>query len=211
MQELIDRQERARRAQERRALRELRDTLRTGFTSIRSAEGVRALNRLVNEYEQLQAVVRGWPEPNLVPIGQIPILIGQTYREGLDMLYGVLYRLQIVDTSDKKGLEIEVEALEKDIQSLKEDETQTERLKIRMDMLSSPREKLERLSDLELRAEEFLLRSSLIEGSLNKTRIELASLRVDGSKGSVSAVVEALQRTIDQARKVMEEMRDLGF
>ena len=211
MQELFERQEHARRAQERRALRELRDTLRTGFTSIKSSEGVRSLNRLVNEYEQLQAVVRGWPEPNLVPIGQIPILIGQTSREGLDMLYGVLYRLQIVDTSDKKGLEAEVETLERDILLLKEDETQAELLKIREAMLSARNEHLRLLSSQELRAAEFLLRSSLIESSLNRTRIELASLRIDGSKGSVSAVVEALQRTIDQARKVMEEMRDLGF
>ena len=127
------------------------------------------------------------------------------------MLYGVLYRLQIVDTSDKKGLEAEVETLERDILLLKEDETQAELLKIREAMLSARNEHLRLLSSQELRAAEFLLRSSLIESSLNRTRIELASLRIDGSKGSVSAVVEALQRTIDQARKVMEEMRDLGF
>ena len=127
------------------------------------------------------------------------------------MLHSVLYLLQIVDTSGKRELEVEVETLERDISSLKEDDTKTELLKIRVARLSARNKRLELLSSQELRAEEFLLRSSLIEDSLHRTRFELASLRVDNSKGSVNAVGEALQKTIDQARKVMKEMRDLGF
>ena len=116
-----------------------------------------------------------------------------------------------IDTSDKKGLEIEVEALETDMQILKEDETQSERFEIRMARLSEFKGRLELLNRQEIRAEEFLLKSSLIEGALHRIRIEAASLRVDSSDGSVSAVIEALQNTINQAREVLEEMRDLGF
>ena len=91
------------------------------------------------------------------------------------------------------------------------DGSQTARLEIRIARLAELRERFDRLEKQELRAKEFLLRAGLIEGSLNRTRIKLASLRVDSAERGVSEVSEALQRTIDQARKVLGEMRKLGY
>ncbi len=201
----------ARKDLERETHLRTRETLRTGFTSIGSDEGIRALDRLVNEFDLLQEAISRWPESSIISIGQIPVLAEETYREGLNVLNSVLELLLSIDPSTKKGLEMDVEALESDIQALKRDGTQSSLLEIRTARRTELKERLELLSRQELRAEEFLLRSSLIEGALNRTRIEVASLRVDSSKGSVTAVSEALRNTIDQAREVLEQMRELGF
>ena len=106
---------------------------------------------------------------------------------------------------------MQLTALEREIQELTEDDLQMERLEIRKKMLSSQRERLVLLNRQELRAEEFLYRSNLSETDLHRTRIELASLRADSSDAGVGAVSESLRRTIDQAREVLDEMRELGF
>ena len=101
--------------------------------------------------------------------------------------------------------------LEREIQELMADDSQIERLEIRRKTLSCYRERIELLGKQELRADEYLFRSNLSEAALHRTRIELASLRADSSEAGVSAVSDSLQRTIDQAREVMEEMRALGY
>ena len=211
LRELIIQEDLARKDQETQTLLETRDTLRTGFTSIGSDEGIRELERMVNEFDQLQDALSRWPKSSIVSAGHIPTLAEKTYREGLNVLSSVLELLMSIEVSDKKGLEIDVKALEGDIQVLQADETQSIRLELRVARLAELEGRLEILSRQEIRAEEFLLRSSLIEGALNRARIELASLRVDSSQGSVNAVSEELQKTIDRAREVLEEMRELGF
>ena len=127
------------------------------------------------------------------------------------MLDSVLEFLLTIDSSDKERLDVDIRSIESDIESMKLDGSQTARLEIRIARLADLRERFDRLEKQELRAEEFLLRAGLIEGSLNRTRLELASLRVDSAERGVSEVSEALQRTIDQAREVLEEMRKLGY
>lgn len=211
MQERIEYQVRVKKARELRALQELRETLRNGFTNIGSVEGEKALTRLANDFDQLRGLIKGWPHSSLVSITQIQVLTEQTYRQGLNVLNSVLDLLMAIEASDKKGLAVDVQALETEIEDLIQDDAQIARLEIRRAMLSEIRGRLELLNVQELRAEEFLLKSSLIEGSLNRTRMELATLKVDSSESGVNSVTEALQKTIDQARNVLDEMRELGF
>lgn len=211
LRELIIQEDLTRKDQETQTFLETRDTLRTGFTSIGSGEGIRELDRMSNEFDQLQDAVSRWPKSSIISIGHIPALADATYEEGLNALGSALELLISIDASERKCLEIDAKALETDIQALQEDETKSIRLELRMARLAELEERLELLNRQEIRAEEFLLRSSLIEGALNRTRIELASLRVDSSDGSVDAVSDVLQKTIDQAREVLEEMRELGF
>ena len=189
----------------------MRDTLMGGFSSIQADTGLGALRRLDHEYSQLQGVFRRWPASGLRSITQIPALAEETYRQGLTVLISVLELLLAIPPSYKRGLETEVRALERVIRDLEGDNSQRGRLELRKGMLSTHRERLVLITRQELRAEEFLFRSSLSEAALNRTRIELAALRADSSEANVSAVSESLQRTIDQAREVLEEMRKLGF
>ena len=163
------------------------------------------------EFDQLQGAVARWPESSVVSIGHIPALAEETYVEGLNVLSSVLELLISIEASDKSGLENDLLVMESELQTLLKDGTQPIRIELRTARLADLRERLGLLSRQEIRAEEFLLKSSLIEGALNRTRIELTSLRVDSSQGSVSAVSEELQKTIDQAREVLDEMRQLGF
>ena len=75
----------------------------------------------------------------------------------------------------------------------------------------SDRQRLDLVDQQRLRLQQLLQQSDRCEGALQQTRIELASLKADASSGSVDSVLETLQKTIDQAKAIQEEMRKLGY
>ena len=211
LQELIALHDLDRVAREERALGQTRNTLTEGFSSIHSAEGLEALDRLASEFEQVQAVLGRWSGASLVSIRQIPTLAQETYRQGLSLLTNVLEMSLAVHDSGQSALETRLTAVELEIQALEEDGSQAERLEIRRKRLASYKDQLQLVSRHELHSEELLLRVNLSEAALNRTRIELASLKAESSEAGISSVNRSLQRTIDQAREVLEEMQGLGF
>ena len=211
LQKLSVTENRARRTSERQALQEQGDLMRAGFTEKGSAEGVKVVDRLVTEFEQIEQLTRTWPQSSLVSISQIRALTEQTFQQGLNVLNSLLYLLPTADSSDREGLATDIQALEQEMENLKENGTDAAWLEIRNSRLSALRRQLELMSGQDLQAEEVLLKANLIEGALSRTRIELAALRAESTEGSQNAVSEALQRTIDQAKEVLDEMRTLGF
>ena len=209
--QVIELQDRQRRERERRELDQLRETLRRGFSSIRSTAGQVALRHLVAEHELLKALISRRGGADHVFGAQIPALAEETYRQGLYVLESVLELLLAIDSSNKRALEAEVAKLEKEITSLRAEGSQSERIRIRETSLSSCNDRLELMARQELKVEDFLLRADLSHAALQKTRIELAALKADGSNVGVIAVSETLQRTIDQAKEVQEELRRLGY
>lgn len=185
--------------------------MRAGFTEKGLAEGVKVVDRLVTEFEQSEQLTRTWPQSSLVSISQIRALTEQTFQQGLNVLNSLLYLLPTADSSDREGLATDIQALEQEMENLKENGTDAAWLEIRNSRLSALRRQLELMSGQDLQAEEVLLKANLIEGALSRTRIELAALRAESAEGSQNAVSEALQRTIDQAKEVLDEMRTLGF
>ena len=208
--QVIELQDRQRRERERRELDQLRETLRRGFSSIRSTAGQVALRHLVAEHELLKALISRRGGADHVFGAQIPALAEETYRQGLYVLESVLELLLAIDSSNKRALEAEVAKLEKEITSLRAEGSQSERIR-RETSLSSCNDRLELMARQELKVEDFLLRADLSHAALQKTRIELAALKADGSNVGVIAVSETLQRTIDQAKEVQEELRRLGY
>ena len=77
--------------------------------------------------------------------------------------------------------------------------------------MASHKERLDMIKQQELRVDKLLYQCDRCEASLHRTRIELASLKTESSETSVSAVTETLQRTINQAKEVQEELKRLGF
>lgn len=211
LQEVIALQDLERVAREERALAQTRNTLAEGFSDIGSAEGLEALDRLTNEFQQVQAVLGRWSGASLVSIGQIPTLAQETYRQGLSLLTNVLEMSHAVHDSDQSELETRLVALEQEIQGLVRDGSQAERFEIRRKRLASYKDQLLLVRKHELHSEELLLRVNLSEAALNRTLIELASLKAESSEAGISSVNKSLQRTIDQAREVLEEMQGLGF
>ena len=152
---------------------------------------------MANEFEQLQTVLRRWSGASLVSIGQIPTLAQETYRQGLSLLTNVLEMSLAVHESAQSELETRLAALEQEIQGLVGDGSQAKRLEIRRKRLASYKDQLQLVSRHGLHSEELLLRVNLSEAALNRTRIELASLKAESSEAGISSVNKSLRRTID--------------
>ena len=97
------------------------------------------------------------------------------------------------------------------MESFSGDSTQAARAQIREATIESHRERLELLSQQQLRIDELLFQSNRCEASLARTRLEAASLQSGGTETSVNAVTESLRRTINQAKEVQEELKRLGL
>lgn len=192
-------------------LQQLRDTLQTGFSNTNSEPELKALTNLVYEYEQLQLVLNRQDETGSMSVAHIPGLAEETYRQGLNVLANELQLSRTIHTSNKGRLEEEIVEIEKEIESMRADQKQAGRIKIREETVVSHRQRLEMINQQQYRVDELLYQCDRCEASLSRTRIELAGLQAGSSESSVNAVTETLQRTIDQAREVQEELRRLGF
>jgi len=184
--------------------------LQSGFISLGSAEGVKALAELMGAYGQLQA---GLAEPRMtdpLSISPLPSLAGETYRRGLSVLSDALELMKAARTPGKDSLEEEITRLETDLKAGKEAGIAPERLKLKEEALASSKERLDMLNRLQLYIDQLLYQAYRCQGSLEAARIELASVRVGGSKTSVDSVVEALERTLSQVKEVQDELERLG-
>ena len=211
VQEIMAQQGHESREASQAEVQQMRENLRTGLTAIGSTSGLKALTDLDYEYEQLQLVLDRQDETTSMSIAHIPGLAEETYREGLNVLENGLHLSRAIHTSNKGSLEAEIVQIEEEIETLKKDDRQARRVKIREETVASHRERLEMIDQQQFRVDELLYQCDRCEASLSRTRIELASLQAGSSDSSVSAVTETLRRTITQAKEVQEEMRRLGF
>ena len=176
-----------------------------------STVGLKATKKLVYEYDQLQRVLRRKKETDPLSVAHIPALTEETYRQGLSVLGDVLELERVVHSSDKQGLEKEIVELERGIESLRGDETQAEQVKIKEATVTSHKERVNMIKEQQLRVDQLVYQSDRCEASLHRTRIELAALTAESSETSVSAVTETLEKTINQAKEVQEELKRLGY
>jgi hypothetical protein len=191
-------------------LAQLQESLKNGFASIKSGEGLKALQELVYEFTQLQPILGRRRETDPLAVAHIPALAEETYRQGLSVLEDALDLVRSVDPPDMQRLGAEITELEKEIESLRRDPTQERRQKIREERLASHKERLEMMKQQQLRVDELLHQSDRCGASLHRTRMELAALKADSSEESVNAVTATLRLTINQAKGVQEELKRLG-
>lgn len=211
LQELRDLQDQAQKEREQVELEQLREAAQRGFHKLSSTDGVKAVKDLVYEYEQLQQVLELKKEIDPLGIANIPFLAEDTYRQGLSVLSGALEIKFILHASDKKSLEKEMKNLEGEIELLRKDENQAEKLEIKQAIVASHKERLDMIKQQQLRVDKLLYQCDRCEASLHRTRIELAALTGTSSETKVSAVTETLQSTINQAKEVQEELKKIGY
>ena len=217
-------------------LTQLQERLESGFSSVSSDEGLKALRGLGYEYEQIkldrgrkkrlpsrglvfvlyeseqpQPVAPSDKEVDSPSAAPILALAEETYRQGLTVLAAALRLTQAIDSSNTVRLKAEIAGLETEIEPLRRDETRGARVEIVEATIRSHEDRLALLGQQKLRIDELLYQAHCCEASLARTRIELAVLHASGSEISVSAVTEALRRTIDQAKEVQTELKRLGF
>jgi len=193
---------------------ELRDgfaRLRSGFSRLKLEPGQKALRQLADQYSRLLPVLERKKETDPLALAQVPQLAEETLRQGLSVLSDALDLAQAIYSPERERMEREVATLEADIASLRDNEREAARREMKEETLASHLERLEIMKGHELHVEELLHQSGRCEASLDRTRMEIAALKADGSSASVSAVTQALRKTIDQARSVQEEMKRLGL
>jgi hypothetical protein len=197
---------------EHQELRGLGESLGLGFAAAESTEGVEVLRRLSDEYQQLgPALAREAGGIGLVN-AQVPGLATETYRRGLSVLVDALELTTTARTPGPERLRAEIVSLEREIASLQYETGHEPRLALRRRALDSHRERLAMLEDLQLQIDQLFSQARQCEAALHRTRITMAALRVGGETGSdPESVIRALQRTIEQARAVQDEVRKLGY
>jgi len=195
---------------EQKEVRRLRKVLEVGFSKIDSAEGMKALRGLVGEYELLQPALVRRGDIALLSTSLIPSLSEETYRRGLSVLLDGLELMSATLSPGRDRLEEEISELEREVEALRGDGSQAERVRIKEGKLASQRERLEMLDELRLRVDQLLYQAHRCEASLHRARIELAAIGAGSTETSVDSVIEALQSTIQQARKVQEDLKRLG-
>ena len=209
--ELMDHQDRELARLDQEKIRQLREALQGEFASIDSAEGLKALNGLIDEYEQLQAALRRQRDTDPFSMSYLPALSEEAYRRGLSVLSDAVELMSVARTTGRERIERELAELENEIEASKVDENQAERLKIKSDTRAAYQHRLDMLDQLGLRVDQLLYQVSRCEASLHQTHIELASIRTGSSETSLDSVIEALQGTINQVKEVQKELKQLGY
>ena len=192
-------------------LKPLLESLRAGFSRNKSTEGVKALEGLTYEYTQLRlALDHRKAEISLLAV-RIPALGEETYRQGLGVLQHALELVQALRSSNEERLAGAVIRLVKEIEALKDDASQAGRVELLRDSLDSYQQRLRLLQQQALRVEELLNQAGRCEASLNQARIQLVAFSAAESEKGTDAVIETLSRVIQQAKKVRQELKELGF
>ena len=207
-----------RKAESRRAdryasveVQQTREGLEAGFSQINSSDGLSALQRLVYEYAQLQPLLDRKRAADSIGLIHISASVGETYRIALGLLYDALELMRAVSPSESRRLEVEILDLEKRIEALRTDKSQTERVRLMQATMNSNLERLDIMQKQRLRIEKLLHLSGRCEASLHRTRMELADLKAADSEINVNDATERLRRTIEQAKEIQEELKKLGF
>ena len=185
--------------------------LEKGFSEASSEAGLGALRQLEHEYRQLAPLMQRRRATDPLSVAQLPALAEETYRQGLSVLEDALELARTVNSADVDKLEGQAAQLELETRSLSENGEQDTRLKLRREALATHRELLEMIVRQTVRLEELLHQSQRCQTSLQRTRIELATLRADRSAANVDSVTDSLRKTISQARGVQDEMKRLGY
>ena len=211
LREQMDRLEQERAQLEEAELKELCETLQTGFFRVASAKGLKALAELVSEFEQLRLTLGQQKAKDLLSVSLIHTLAGETYRQGLGALADALALAAVINAPGREKLEKDIAELEKEVKDLEGDDCQIERLRLKKEALHSHLERLDMLNGLELYIDQLLYEAKRCESALYGARMELAAVRADISKTNVDSVIEALQGTIHHVKEVQDELKRLGY
>jgi hypothetical protein len=192
-------------------VRQTRETLDAGFSEINSSEGLGAVERLVYEYAQLQPILDRARAADSAAFARISLAVEETYRAGLGLLHDILDLMRTAHPSERRRLEDEIIELETNTALLRSDKSQKGAVKLIEANMNFRLERLDLMQKQQLRVDELLHLAGRCAESLNRTRMELAGLRIADSEVNVNDATESLRKTIDQTKEVQEELKSLGF
>jgi hypothetical protein len=201
----------ARALMEQDQLDTLQATIKEGFTTIGSHQGLDALDQLSHQYQQLKTSLSQERLTDSLSVAVIPGLAEETYRRGLGVLSDTMDLMNIVRTIDTETLKKEIAQVESELKLLENDRSQLDWLKLKEDVLSSLKEQLKSVNRLNLWVEQLLYQAQRCEATLHAARIELTQVRVGGTKSSLDSIIKVLEDRIKQVKEVQEEINRLGY
>jgi serine/threonine protein kinase len=210
-EEMIERMSTQRRLLEAAQVKQVHDTLRHGFTGASSTEGVGAVRELISQYDQLQATLAQRRSSDPLSVSILPALAEETYRRGLSVLSDALDLMNAIRTPSKERLLQDIAAARADVDALRDDASQAERLHLRQEVLTSCLERLAMLNKQQISVEQLLYQARRCEAALHAARVDLATIRTGGTRTGVDSVVQALQQRISQVKEVQDELARLGY
>ena len=190
---------------------QLREDLQGGFSGIDAADGLKALNDLARQYDQLRPTISRQSDSDPISISRVSALAVETYRRGLGVLADVLELMHAAGGASRERLVGEIAQIERQVEAMKGAETQPDWTRVSEDRLASRKQRLDLVDQLQLRVDQLLFQAERCEGSLHRTRIEVAAIRTGRSETSVDSVIQALQATINQVKEVQIELKRLGY
>ena len=211
VRELMDLQDWVRGREREAQMSQLREYLKREFSGNNVTEGLTSLSGLVAGYEQLQPALSQPGDTDSLAMAHVPGLAEETYQRGLSVLSDALDLIKVTQAPGRERLEREIAELEKEVEALRQDQSQVDRTRIKEEILSSHRQRLDMLDQLQVRVDQLLYQAGRCEASLHRTRIELAGLKAGSAEASVSTVTESLRMTINRAKEVQDELKRLGF
>ena len=174
-------------------------------------QGLKTLERLVSEYEQLRPLLQKKDEMDPHSVAYIPPLVEETFRQGLNVLQSARELILVTYAPNRNALEVDTVELTEELEFLREEGANSKRIGFLEERINSHKERLEILKLQESRVEDLLHEAARCEASLHRVRIELTALKAGNSEMRVEEVTETLRKTITHAKEVQEELRRLGI
>jgi hypothetical protein len=195
---------------QRQSLDALKDTLVLDFEGSDMRDGRRALDQLSRAFHELEpALVRREADPLLLAL--MPRLSVELYREGLHALSDARSRGSARFSEESAELRKQIDEYAAEIEALKDDPLQAESVRLKQDYMDSDMRSLEILQANQLKFGRLVLQAMGCGVQLQQTRSDLLALRSGASTAGAEALIEAMQRTLEQAKQVQAEIRKLGF
>lgn len=193
------------------AIRRRFGSLYSDLVALDHFQGTTALERLRDEYCRLTLFLADQSEIGILSVTQIEHLTNETYRRGLSVLADSVTLIEAIETPGIAEIATEITSLEIEIEELRASEERADRIAIKQNVLTAQRNRLNELEQLQVHVDELLYQSRKCEFSLNHTRIELAAIKAGSSDFGVNTVIGALEKTIQRAKEVQEELKGLGY
>ncbi len=199
------------RQREQIALEQLHARLIEGFTETRRAEGHHILRDLDYEFQELRTLIARHKQTDLLTLSYLPALVDETLHQGLIVLDDALELARATPSGLDHRLELEMKELEEKVRQAGIENGKPDRVRLWQEQIDANRRQLDMLGRERLRLDGLFQQARKCQVALHDTRVQVASLKAETGTVSMNAVLETLQRTIDQARAVQEEMRKLGY
>jgi hypothetical protein len=178
--------------------------LEAGFSEINATQGLNILRALDLEYRLLRPVLSSGKEMELLSASDLEARVQETYFRGLSVLQDVLELERAISTTDQAQLQSEIAALQLKAAA------QQERAGDIDERIGSNQERILIVRNLQQRLEKLLYQAKRCEAALGKARIELAAFKAGASDAGLNAVIAGMQKTIDRAREVQQELKKMG-